>query len=221
MTNYIAYYRVSTRQQGNTGLGIEAQKESVKQYLKEKGILIDEYIEVESGKNNNRTELNKALNQCKQSNSTLVIAKLDRLSRNVSFIFALRDSGINFVCCDLPEANTMTIGIMATMAQYERELISRRTKEALKEKKRQGIKLGCPKPITKKAQQLAWKTRKEIANKNENNIKAYSLIELMIEKGISLAKIADKLNKDGFKTSTGKSFKAMTVKRIYDRYQKN
>ena len=123
---YIAYYRVSTKRQN---LGLDAQRKTVLDYISTvNGILINSYEEKESGKNNARLELHKAITECKKNNATLVIAKLDRLSRNVSFIFTLKDSGINFVCCDIPECNTLTLGIFATIAQSERETISQRTK---------------------------------------------------------------------------------------------
>jgi len=127
MNRYIAYYRVSTQKQGNSGLGLEAQKTMVKHHLKTDDILLEEYEEVESGKNNNRPQLQKAIEHCKNMGAILLIAKLDRLSRNAGFIFLLKDSQVNFKCCDMPEANSLTIGIMAVLAQEERELISKRT----------------------------------------------------------------------------------------------
>lgn len=136
MTNYISYYRVSTQKQGETELGLEAQKSSVKAFLSKQDSLIAEYQEVESGKKNNRLELLKAIEHCKTTNSTLLIAKLDRLSRNVQFIYTLRDSNVNFICCDMPDANSVTIGILAVLAQEERERTSDRTKKALEELKK-------------------------------------------------------------------------------------
>ena len=125
-SKYVAYYRVSTKAQGDSGLGLEGQRSAVFNFVK--GTIVAEFTEVESGKNNQRAQLSAAIDRAKKENAVLVIAKLDRLSRNASFIFTLRDSGVNFQCVDMPDANTLTIGIFATLAQHERELISSRTK---------------------------------------------------------------------------------------------
>jgi len=117
---YVAYYRVSTLRQGAFGLGMGAQRTSVETFTRGRGLIVDEYKDVESGKRNDRPELMKAIGVCKTEGAVLLIAKLDRLTRNVAFIFALRDSGVAFVCADMPEANTLTIGVMATMAQHDR-----------------------------------------------------------------------------------------------------
>lgn len=130
--------------QGISGLGLEAQKSSVKDFLNSDDKLVAEYEETESGKKNDRIELLKAIEECKQTNSTLLIAKLDRLSRNVKFIYTLKDSNVDFVCCDMPDANSVTIGILAVLAQEERERTSRRTKKALAELIKKGVKLGSP-----------------------------------------------------------------------------
>ena len=135
---YVAYFRVSTQRQGASGLGLSAQRTSVNGYIYNKGEIVAEFTDIESGKKNNRPELLKAIALCKDKGAVLLIAKLDRLTRNVAFIFTLRDSGAEFVCADMPEANTLTIGVMATMAQHEREVIGDRTRKALAEKKRAG-----------------------------------------------------------------------------------
>ena len=128
----VAYYRVSTRQQGNSGLGIEAQRETVKAFLAGKGWPpVAEFVEIESGKRNNRPQLEAAIRACRVHRAKLIIAKLDRLSRNAAFLMALRDSGVEFVACDIPDANTLTVGVMALLAQQEREMISARTVAAL------------------------------------------------------------------------------------------
>jgi DNA invertase Pin-like site-specific DNA recombinase len=138
---YISYLRVSTKGQEISGLGLEAQREAV---LRAFGTPIHEYIEIESGKSDSRPELHTALAHAKDTNNTLVIAKLDRLSRNVSFIANLMDSGVNFKCADMPQMDKFTAHIISAVAQREREMISQRTKAALAVKKSQGIKLGAP-----------------------------------------------------------------------------
>ena len=215
---YVAYYRVSTKQQGKSGLGLEAQKAEVNRYLKADDTIIKEFTEVSSGKNDQRVEIAKAIEYCIKNDATLLIAKLDRLSRNVSFIFQLRDSKVNFVCCDIPDANTLTIGIFATMAQHEREIISKRTKAALAARKAKGLPLGTPKNLTDSGRQKAWAVNREKAASNDNNNRAAMLIAEYKKQGMTLQAIADKLNTNNFRTSTGKQFHKTTVTRIYERY---
>lgn len=141
----VAYLRVSTARQGQSGLGLDAQAKAIEDYAKSKGAkVVGMFTEVESGKINDRPELAKALHCAEVTGATLVIAKLDRLSRNAAFLLALKDSGNNFVAADLPDANNLTVGIMALVAQQEREMISRRTKDALAAAKARGTKLGNP-----------------------------------------------------------------------------
>jgi DNA invertase Pin-like site-specific DNA recombinase len=143
---FIAYFRVSTDKQGKSGLGLEAQRQAVLQFLNGgRWSLTGEFTEVESGKRSDRLELAKALAACKRHKAKLVIAKLDRLSRNLAFIAALMDSGVEFIACDNPHANSLTIHILAAVAQHERDMISQRTKDALRAAKRRGTKLGNPK----------------------------------------------------------------------------
>src|SRR5882672_7409199 len=143
-SKFVAYLRVSTAKQGRSGLGLEAQRESVRQFVVSRSgkIIAPELVEVETGKRNDRPELGKALKRCRLTGATLVVAKLDRLSRNAAFLMTLRDSGVDFIAADLPEANTMTVGVMAVVAQHEREAISQRTKAALQAAKARGTKLG-------------------------------------------------------------------------------
>ena len=216
---YVAYYRVSTRQQGNSGLGLYAQKQIVTQHLKPGDRLVDEFIEVETGKNNHRPQLTSAIQSTKDKGATLIIAKLDRLSRNVAFIFELRDSKVPFVCCDIPEANTLTIGIFATMAQHEREVISARTKAALQAKKDQGFKLGSPQNLTDKAREKSIEVRQSLARRNTNNRRASAMIKELRDHGMAYQGIADRLNAAGFKTSKGKLFSARQVQRLADRME--
>ena len=142
---FVAYERVSTARQGQSGLGLEAQRKTIEDFAASRGAeVLARFTEVESGKRADRPELTRALHLAKVTGATLVIAKLDRLSRNAAFLLTLRDSGVRFVAVDMPEANDLTVGIMALVAQAEREAISRRTKEALAVAKARGVKLGNP-----------------------------------------------------------------------------
>ena len=141
----VAYERVSTARQGQSGLGLEAQRRQIAEFAASRGAeVLARFTEVESGRKADRPELAKALHHAKVTGATLVIAKLDRLSRNAAFLLALRDSGVKFVAVDMPEANDLTVGIMALVAEAEREAISRRTKEALASARTRGVKLGNP-----------------------------------------------------------------------------
>jgi DNA invertase Pin-like site-specific DNA recombinase len=140
---FVSYLRVSTVQQGNSGLGLEAQRASVTSFLNGGNWkLVHEVVEVESGKRNDRTALASALRLCRKHRATLVIAKLDRLARNVAFIANLMESGVEFVAVDMPQANKFTVHIMAAVAEQEAEAISKRTKAALQAAKARGAKLG-------------------------------------------------------------------------------
>jgi DNA invertase Pin-like site-specific DNA recombinase len=146
--NFVSYLRVSTAKQGASGLGLEAQQAAVAAFIAGKGadakLLAPPFIEVESGKRNDRPQLAKAMERARLTGATLLIAKLDRLSRNAHFLLGLQEAGVQFVACDMPDANTLTIGIMALVAQQEREAISKRTREALAAAKVRGVKLGNP-----------------------------------------------------------------------------
>src|SRR5580700_3661670 len=140
---YISYIRVSTQRQGVSGLGIEAQRQSVSEYLNGgRWTLIQELVEIESGKRSDRPKLAEALRLCRVHGATLIIAKLDRLARNVAFISNLMESGVEFVAVDLPQANSLTVHIMAAMAEHEAKMISARTKAALSAAKARGTQLG-------------------------------------------------------------------------------
>jgi DNA invertase Pin-like site-specific DNA recombinase len=143
---FVAYFRVSTDKQGRSGLGLEAQREAVLTYLDGgRWSLVQEFVEVESGKRNDRPELAAALAACKKHKARLIIAKLDRLSRNLAFIATLMDSGVEFIAVDNPHANKLTVHILAAVAQHEREMIGQRTRDALQAAKARGKKLGNPK----------------------------------------------------------------------------
>ena len=219
--NYIAYYRVSTQKQS---LGLDAQRNAVFNFINsdEANNLISEYQEKESGKCNKRKELMNAINECKQKNAILVISTLSRLSRCVSFIFQLKDSGVNFLALDMPNFNTLTLGIFATLAQNERELISQRTKDALRVKKMQGVKLGAPNAkFTSEQIKSASIARKQIALDNENNMRAKIMIEALLVNTSNCSEIARKLNSNGFKTAKNSLFDCKAVKRIIERYNLN
>ena len=142
---FVAYERVSTARQGASGLGLEAQRNTIDAFAAARAAeILARFTEVESGKTANRPELTAAIQLARLTGATLVIAKLDRLSRNAAFLLTLRDSGVRFLAVDMPEANDLTVGIMALVAQAEREAISRRTKEALAVAKARGVKLGNP-----------------------------------------------------------------------------
>jgi DNA invertase Pin-like site-specific DNA recombinase len=140
---FVSYLRVSTARQGRSGLGLEAQRKAVEDFLNGGNWqLVKEFVEVESGKRADRPQLEKAFQLCRLIGAKLVIAKLDRLSRDAHFLLGLEKAGVEFVAADMPQANRLTIGIMAVMAQHEREMISTRTKAALQAAKRRGVKLG-------------------------------------------------------------------------------
>lgn len=219
MKKYIAYYRVSTRKQN---LGIDAQRSTVEAYINniQDARMVAEYSEKESGKDNNRVQLTEAIAQCKRDNATLIIAKLDRLSRNVSFIFALKDANVDFIACDLPEFNSLTLAIFSGLAQQERELISSRTKAALAEKKKVKA-LGTPANLLAnmdKAIGNSRQTRKNKAMQNDNNRKAFSLIQALRNANNSWNSIAVQLNENGFRTSNNSTFSAIQVQRVYRMY---
>ena len=216
---YIVYYRVSTKRQGQSGLGLEAQRTIVENYLKNNTV-INEFTEIETGKSANRPQLNKALQACKENNATLCVAKLDRLARNLHFVTTLQAANVDFVCCDMPTANKLTIHIIAAIAENEAALISQRTKAALAEKKKQGIKLGNPQNNGLTSQSIAkgMNVRQQNALCNERNKQAGTLILSMRNNGAKWAEIVRQLNCNGFRTRRQCEFDITTVKRLYQRY---
>ncbi len=215
--NFVAYYRVSTDKQGKSGLGLEAQRVAVEDFLNGGNWeLVEEFTEVESGGRKDRPELESAMAACRKHKATLVIAKLDRLARNVAFVANLMESGVEFVAVDMPQANKLTVHILAAVAEHERELISQRTRDALAAAKARGIKLGNPNIAVARAKgQLVIKSK---ADKHARNI--LPVISAIRDAGItSLRGIANALNQRGINTARGGSWHAGSVGRIIQRVE--
>ena len=224
----VSYIRVSTRAQEASGLGLEAQRQAVEGFARQHGgDIIAEYREVETGKWKERPELAKALAHCRRSKATLVVAKLDRLARNVAFTSTLMESNVDFVCCDNPHANKLTIHILAAVAEHEAEAISQRTKAALAAAKARGVKLGSARPGhwdgredrrlagVKAAAKAAGEAHARAAE--EAYVDLCPLIGELRAKGFTLQTIADKLNGMGHTTRHGKSWSHTQVARLLQR----
>ena len=214
MASYITYLRVSTGKQGDSGLGIEAQREYVTRFLQPEDILVREAQEVESGRKNNRPVLLQAIEECQKNGYILLIAKLDRLTRNAGFFHYLEDSGVNFICADMPQATPFTLHIYAALAQQEARLISERTRAALAAKKRRGEPLGTPANLDTVARARAVESIKNGAATAPQNVQATHLIKLLREKGDTLQTIASTLNGLGYKTRRGCAFTPCAVQRL-------
>lgn len=199
-----------------SGLGVEAQREIIHNHVKNKQILA-EYIETESGKKSNRPQLLAALAMCRKTNSILIVAKLDRLSRNVAFTSKLLESDVEIVFCDFPQANRLILHIISSIAEYEAGLISQRTKQSLQAKKARGIKLGKSDNLMNKFEQAIYnssRTNKAKAENNPNNMRAIALLRSLSMQGKSLSEMTDLLNEQGFVTSKGCQFQITQVKRL-------
>ncbi|GIZ51094.1 recombinase family protein [Noviherbaspirillum aridicola] len=215
----ISYLRVSTVKQGQSGLGIEAQRHAIQTYAASKGTKVNrEFVEIESGRINARPELAAAIHLARVTGAMLVIAKLDRLSRNASFLLALRDAGVKFVATDMPDANELTVGIMALVAQQEREAISKRTRDALDAAKRRGKVLGNPNGAAalKQARKGNAAGIRVIRTKTD----AYAtdlrpVIDALEAEGItSLGAIAAALTERGIRTRRGGQWHKSTVRNL-------
>lgn len=212
---FVSYYRVSTTKQGINGLGMDAQRNAVMSYLNGgKWNLIAEFAEVESGKRKDRPELVKAVALCRKQGATLLIAKLDRLARNAAFLLNLRDSGVDFIAVDMPHADKFTVGIMALVAEKERDLISQRTRDGLAAARRRGIKLGNPRPA--KALMAAQTVNLARADAYARSL-APIVDEIRAAHVTTLRGIAQCLNARGFKTPNGKTFLPQSVKNLVTR----
>jgi DNA invertase Pin-like site-specific DNA recombinase len=207
-SQFVAYYRVSTDRQGRSGLGLEAQEAAVRGYLGASTPIV-EFTEIETGKRNDRPELEQALALCRKRKARLVIAKLDRLSRNLAFIAALMDSGVEFVAVDNPHATRLTLPILAAVAEHEREMIAQRTKAALQAAKARGIRLG-----SNGADRLAPAYRAEAVER------ARQLAPILAELksvGMSARQMAAELTVRGIATPNGGTWHAQTILRMIDR----
>lgn len=218
---FVAYLRVSTQRQGTSGLGLQAQQEIIQKYLNGK-TPIAEFVEVESGRKYDRPKLHEALELCKKKKATLIVAKMDRLSRNVAFTSQLLDSSIEIVFCDFPKANRLVLTIISAISEYEAGLIRQRTKAALQVKKEQGCQLGKPENLMQnmdKAIVNSRKTNQEKARNNPNNKRAVAILRSLVNKTTNYSEMARVLNDEGFLTSRGGRFSAKQVSILLNRYQ--
>lgn len=213
-SRFVAYYRVSTQKQGKSGLGLEAQQASVKEYLQRVGgAELASFVEVESGRKNDRPKLAAAMLRCKQSNAKLLVAKLDRLSRNAAFLMNLKDSGVQFEALDIPGANSMTVGVLALVAQHEAEAISKRTKDALAARRARGLPMGTPRDMSKhqkRASSLGNKANRAKAHARAKLI-APAIEQARSEGHTSLRQIAAYLNEQTIATPRGKQWTPTAV----------
>jgi DNA invertase Pin-like site-specific DNA recombinase len=210
MKNYIMYRRTSTSRQE---LSLHAQNETVRRYISNQhGVIVGEFVEVASGKNNDRPQLTLALNECRRLKATLAVAKLDRLSRNAEFLLRLQNGNVDFICCDCPNVDRFTVGILALVAQRERELISERTKSALAAAKARGVRLGTKNPD--RQVRLMMKGFKRQGVQFIDRVRP--IIEEIKSSGVTtLTGIAQCLTRRGIPTRTGKTvWFASTVKAV-------
>jgi len=220
---YVAYYRVSTDRQQRSGLGLEAQDAAVHDYVSRHGKLVKQYVEIESGKRKNRPVLAKALGHARRIGATLVIAKLDRLARNVAFTAALMESNVDFVACDLPNANRLTIHILAAVAEDEARRISQRTKDALAAYRARGGKLGSHHPKCREISRVAARKGSPIGAQRTSDEARRAYVDILPtmqrlrRDGKSLREIATWLNDEEHVTRKGRSWNAVQVKRVLDR----
>jgi len=209
---FVTYQRVSTDKQGRSGLGLEAQASAVASYVSSVGGEVSgAFVEVESGRRDDRPELAKALAACRKLKATLLIAKLDRLARNVHFISGLMESGVEFCAVDMPHANRLTVHILAAVAEHEREMISARTKAALAAARARGVKLGSPDPLRLSAEGVATVR----ANASARAANVLPIIDAVRASGaVTLRQIAAALNARGIKTARGGAWHSGTVSRL-------
>lgn len=218
----VSYLRVSTKKQGQSGLGLEAQRAAVAEYAAKEGLkVVAEYVEVESGKKAARPELAKALNHCRAAKACLCVAKLDRLSRNVAFLSGLMEAGVDFVACDNPTANKFTVHILAAVAEQEAKAISERTRVALAAAKKRGVLLGSARPGhwqgleakrragSRRGVQRAAELRVQAAR--QHNSMAVAEAHRLREAGMSWLEVAAELNRRGLVTRRGNAWSKSSV----------
>jgi DNA invertase Pin-like site-specific DNA recombinase len=214
---YVAYLRVSTDAQGKSGLGLEAQRKAIADFVKHEALIVAEFVEVESGKKNDRPQLAKALAMAKQAKCVLLIAKLDRLARNVAFIANLLDSNVDVVAADMPEANRFMFHVMAAVAEQEAVAISERTKAALRAAKARGVKLGWANP-RRAAEQKASSFKGRLVNilgAEAHLLSVRGQVEALQGKGMTtLLGLAEALNASNAKTARGGRWHASTVRNL-------
>jgi DNA invertase Pin-like site-specific DNA recombinase len=218
-TMYIAYYRVSTGKQEKSGLGIDAQRAIVQSYVESNGGILAHHVEESiSTRRKVRPLLQSAIQDCKDKGAVLIVAKLDRLGRNVGELFDMKKNGVEFVACDLPDTGTLSLGMYALIAQNEREKISERTSSALQAKIKRDGKWQTP--ISNEAREKSIQTRREIAGNNLTTRKAKSSLSKSVKldkhEGVkrTLQEYADMLNDEGNRTPRGKLFTPMQVSRL-------
>lgn len=212
MTKYVAYVRVSTGKQASSGLGLEAQQAAINAFLNEGDQLLHTYVEVESGKDADRPKLAKALRHTKLTGAKLLVAKLDRLSRAVSFIAQLMDSKVDFVACDQPAATPLTVHIYAAMAEHERNMISERTKAALQAAKERGVRLGGYRGV--KVNPALGTAAKRDRARSFNARVSEAIADIQAEGATGLSELARRLNERGIPTSRGGEWRATQVARV-------
>lgn len=216
-TKAIAYYRVSTTKQGRDGLGMDAQRASVNSFAATHGLeIVAAFDEVETGtRKRARPEIARAIAAAKAQNAVLLIAKLDRLARNVAFISGLMEAGVRFVAVDMPQVTNLTLHILAAVAEEEARLISSRTKAALAAAKARGVKLGTSANLTHEAQQAGANANR--ARAVTETAKMLNYARMLRDSGLPLAKVAHRLNADGYTTRNGRALAPMTVWRMLAR----
>lgn len=218
--SYVAYLRQSTTKQERSGLGIEAQRDIINSFIKE-GVILAEYVETESGRKSDRPKLQEALTLCRKTSSILIVAKLDRLSRNVAFTSKLLESDVEIIFCDFPQANRLILHIISSIAEYEANLISQRTRQSLKAKKERGVKLGKSENLMNKHDEAVARsnqTNRIKAKNNANNMRAVALLRSMIKEGLTISQMTKQLNEQGFVSSKGCKFQIVQVQRLIQRY---
>lgn len=219
---FVTYLRVSTDRQGRSGLGLEAQRKAVADHVAGKGAIEAEYVEIESGKRSDRPQLARALVEAKRLGAVLLIAKLDRLARNVAFIANLLEGGVEIAAADMPEANRFLLHVMAAVAEHEARMISDRTRSALAAAKERGTALGWAIPSRAEEQRQAARkgAERNTRKADQHAAEILPIIQQMSARGASLRQIADELNTRGIKTARGGLWYAGTVRNVMARESK-